>query len=57
MKNDFSHQKEHRPHKDQQNRNNQKAKMEKKTTLWTLQVTNKRNLTWETLDMAKKGKT
>ena len=30
--------------------------MGRKSTLWTFQATNKRNLTGEYLDMAKKGK-
>ena len=30
--------------------------MGRKTTIWILQATNKRNLTREDLDMAKKGK-
>ena len=30
--------------------------MGRKTTVWTLQTTNKRNLTRENMDIAKKGK-
>ena len=30
--------------------------MERKTTIWTLQMTNKRNLTRKNLDMTKKRK-
>ena len=40
----------------QQNKNNQKTKTERKTTVWTFQATNKRNLSPEDLGMAKKGK-
>ena len=36
--------------------NNLKTKMGRKTTVWTFQATNKRNLTWENLDIAKKEK-
>ena len=31
--------------------------MERKTTLWIFQATNKRNLTRKSVDIAKKGKT
>ena len=46
----------YRRHKDQKNKNNQKTKMERKTTAWTFQAINKRNLTRKNLDMAKKRK-
>ena len=49
-------QEQHMQPKDQQNNDNWKTKMERKTTVWTLQVTSKRNLSWEKLDMVKKGK-
>ena len=52
---DYSHQKQYRKHKDQQNRNNQK-KMGRKTTVWKFHATNKRNIIRENMDMAKKGK-
>ena len=45
-----------RLHKYQQNKNNQKIKMGRKITLWTFQVTNKQNVSWENLDTAKKEK-
>ena len=51
-KTDYSDQKRHRKHKHQQNKNKQKTKMGRKTTQWTFQVTNKRNLPRENLDMA-----
>ena len=55
-KTDYSHQKQYRQHKHQPNKNNQKTRMGRKITIWTLQATNERNLTREILDMAKKGK-
>ena len=41
---------------DQQNNNDLETKMGRKTNVWIFQTTNKRNLTREDLDMAKKGK-
>ena len=55
-KTDYDHSKQYRQHKHQQNKKNQKAKMGRKTTAWTFQATNKRNLKRENLDMTKKGK-
>ena len=43
-------------HKNQQNNNNKKTKIGRKTTVWVFQEINKRNLTRENLDMAKKEK-
>ena len=48
--------KQYRQHKHQENKNNQKTKIERKTTVWTLHATNKQNFSPENLDMAKKGK-
>ena len=53
----YSDQKQYRQHKHQQNKNNQKTKMRRKTTVWIFQATKKRNLTRYNLDMTKKGKT
>ena len=55
MKTDYSHQKQYRQHKHRQNKNNQKTKIGRKTTVWTFQATNNGNLTREDLDMAMKG--
>ena len=55
-KTDYSHQKQYRQHKYWQNKNNQKIKIEWKTTVWTFQATNKQNFTRENLDMPEKGK-
>ena len=55
-KTDNSHQKRYRQQKNQQNWNNQKTKVGRKTSVYTLQATNKQSLTWENLDRAKKGK-
>ena len=52
----FSHQKQYRQHKHQQNENNKKTKLGRKTTAWTFQATNKPHLTRGNLDMAKNGK-
>ena len=49
-------QKPHNQQKEQQNSNNLDNKMERKTTIWIFQATNKQNLTREDLDIAKKGK-
>ena len=54
---DYSKQKQYRQHKYQQNKNNLKTKIGKKTIVWTFQATKKRNLTRENLDLAKKEKT
>ena len=54
-KTDFSNKKQYRRYKHQQNKNNQK-KMARKTTLWTFYATNKRHLTRENVDVAKKEK-
>ena len=35
-------------------KNKRETKMERKTTVWSFHVTNKQNLTWENLEMAKK---
>ena len=51
-KTNYSDQKQHRSTK----QNNQEAKMERKTTVWTFQTTNQRNLPGENLDMTKKEK-
>ena len=48
-KTDYSDQKRYRQHKHQQNKNNQRTKMERKTTVWIFQETKKRSL-----DRAKK---
>ena len=37
-------------------KNNQKTTMGRKPNVWSFQATNKKNLTWENLDMAKKGR-
>ena len=50
---DYSHQKQDRRHKHQQNKNIWETKKGSKTTLWIFQATNKRNLTQENLDMIK----
>ena len=55
-KTDYSGQKQYRQHKHQQNKNNQETKIGRKTNVWTFQETNKRNLTRENMDVAKKGK-
>ena len=55
MKTDYSHQKQYRQHKHQHNKNNQETKTGRKT-VWTFQATNKRNLSRENLDVAKKWK-
>ena len=56
-KTDYCDEGKYRQHKHQQNKNNKKkTKMGRKTTVWTLQVTNKWHLTQEDLDMAKKRK-
>ena len=55
-KTDYSHLKQCRQHKRQQNRNNWKTKIGRKTTVRTFQARYKRNFTQEDLDMAKKGK-
>ena len=55
-KTDDSHQKPYGQQNHQQNRNNQKTKIRRKTTQWALQATNKRNLSRENLDVAKNGK-
>ena len=49
-KTDFSHQKQNRQYKHQQNKNNLKTKLVRKITIWTLQVINKRTLSRENLD-------
>ena len=54
---DYSHQKQCRQRKHQQNKNNQLTKMGRKTTVWIFQAINKRNLTREGFDMTQKGKT
>ena len=56
-KTNYNNQKLYRLYKHQQNRNNQKTKMGRKTNMWTLQLTNKWNLTQENWSMAKKSKT
>ena len=55
-KTDYSGKKQYKQYKHQQNRNYKKTKTRRKTTVWIFQVTNKRNITQENLDMAKKGK-
>ena len=55
-KTDNCDQKQYRQHKHQQNKNNQKTIMGRKTTIETIQATDKRNLTRENMDMAKKEK-
>ena len=53
---DYSDQKQHRQHKDQQNNNKLKTKIGRKAIVRIFQVTNKRNLTRKDQDMSKKGK-
>ena len=47
---------QYRQHEDHKNDNNQKIKIERKTTLWTFEATNKQHITRENIDVAKKGK-
>ena len=53
-KTNYSNQKQYRQLKPQQNKNKQKLKMGRKTTVRIFQGTNKWNLRWEDLDMIKK---
>ena len=55
-KTDYSDQKQHKEHNDLENKNSKETKMQRKTTVWIFQATNKWNLTLENLDMAKKRK-
>ena len=43
----YSDQKQYRQNKHQQNKNNQKTKIERKTTVWIFQETNKKNVSCE----------
>ena len=52
----YSDQKQNKQHKHQQNKNNQKTKTERKTSVWTFQARNKRNLTRENWCLYKKEK-
>ena len=54
-KTNYSDQKLHNQHNNQQ-KNNKEAEMKRKTTAWIFQTTNKGNLTRENLVMASKGK-
>ena len=54
---DNSDSKQYGQHKHQQKKNNQKTKIGRKTTVWIFQATDKRNITQENLDMAKKRET
>ena len=53
-KTDYNHQKQYWQHENQQNDNNQKTKMGRKTTVWIFKTTNKQRLTQENMDVAKK---
>ena len=53
---DYSDHKQYRQHKHQQNKNNQEKMWKKTPTAWWFPATNKRNLIWENLDIAKKGR-
>ena len=55
-KTNFSDQKQHKQHEDQQNNTNYKLEMGRKTTVWIFQATNKQNFTRENVNMIKKGK-
>ena len=55
-KTDYSHRKQYRYYKHQQNKNNLKTKMGRKTIVWTFQETNNRNIKRENLDTSKKEK-
>ena len=54
-KTNFSDEKQYRKNKHQKDKNNQKTKMWRKKIVKIFLVINKRNLTREELDMAKKG--
>ena len=56
-KSNYSDKKQHKQHKDQQNNYNLDKKMGRKTNVWIFQATNKRNLTLEALETAKKRET
>ena len=52
----YKYQKQYKQRKDQQNNNNYKTKMGRKTIIWEFQATNKRNFKRENLVIAKKEK-
>ena len=54
MKTDYIDQKQYRYHKHQQNKNKQKTKIGRKATIWASYAINKRKISQENLNMAKR---